>query len=330
MNNLSAYASRGALAALALLSVAGLTQVSLLAKEPNTSVQLSGWLVASNANGPHPHTDLNIYLIRPDGTGKRFLTNDSKMNAHPAWSFDGTKIVYSVVTPEGAAIWMMDADGGNKKQLMFPPSNGVVPSFSPDGRRIVYFAPGPQGHAEIFLMNADGTNQRRLTTTTGAVPMPNGARMIASAAPSFSPDGTKIVYSSTQNGHIEIWLMNADGSAQRPLTVPDDRAAPDANAPSWSPDGTRIAFWSGTAASQGNIWVMNADGGNRRQLTLDPANHNSDNPAWSPDGKYIIYESDRAPPPPAKTWIIDADGRNPRILLPDAYGMGRRPWKADN
>jgi Tol biopolymer transport system component len=79
--------------------------------------------------------------------------------------------------------------------------------------------------------------------------------------------------------------------------------------------------------------VINADGSGRTKLTFeDELNINSDNPNWSPDGKSIIFESNRSPNPnprTAQTWIMNADGSNPRVLFTYTYGAGRRPWRND-
>src|SRR5205085_5119915 len=136
-------------------------------------------------------------------------------------------------------------------------------------------------------------------------------------------DGTRIVYASTESGRSEIWVMNADGSDQTQLTFPDDPSAPDANDPSWSPEGSKIVFWSGFVREYGNIYTMNADGSHRTQLTFEPAGENSDNPAWSPDGNLIMFESPRNGT--LETWIMAADGANPRVLFPGGYGGGRLP-----
>ena len=109
---------------------------------------------------------------------------------------------------------------------------------------------------EIYVMDVDGSNQRRLTDNSAW-----------DLAPTWSPDGSRIAFESNRDGNDEIYVMDADGSNQRRLT---DNPAWDSFA-SWSPDGSRIAF---SSKRDGNIeiYVMDADGSNQRRLT--------DNPAW--------------------------------------------------
>jgi WD40 repeat protein len=104
-------------------------------------------------------------------------------------------------------------------------------------------------------MNADGSEQQRLTDHPGK-----------DQHPTWSPDGTKIAFSSCRTGRCEIYVMNADGSEQRQLTEGYGRAW----LPDWSPDGAKIAFLSSRDGSE-EIYVMNADGSELQQLTDDGA-----------------------------------------------------------
>jgi dipeptidyl aminopeptidase/acylaminoacyl peptidase len=126
------------------------------------------------------------------------------------------------------------------------------PAFSPDGRKIV-FASRRDGNEEIYVMNADGSNQKRLTTTRGD-----------DNRPCFSPDGRKIAFTTNRHGNEEIYLMNADGTEQTRLT----RSSRQDFSPCFSPDGSKIAFASDRVSSEEyEIYVMNADGSNPTRLT---------------------------------------------------------------
>ena len=107
---------------------------------------------------------------------------------------------------------------------------------------------------DIFSMNPDGSDQTNLTNNPAD-----------DSAPAWSPDGTRVAFTSDRGGDLEIFLMNADGSNQTNLT---NNSADDAFS-TWSPDGTRIAF--ATDRPNGEIFVMNADGSEQTNLTNDPS-----------------------------------------------------------
>ena len=106
-------------------------------------------------------------------------------------------------------------------------------------------------------MNADGSNQTRLTNNTAF-----------DDGPSFSPDGSKIAFVSARDGGDEIYIMNADGSNQTRLT--NNSPLVTDFYPSFGPDGSKIAF---SSDRDGNfeIYVMNADGSNQTPLSNNPA-----------------------------------------------------------
>ncbi len=117
----------------------------------------------------------------------------------------------------------------------------------------------------IYVMNADGSKQRRLTR---------------GESPAWSPDGRRLAYVrfGAADDVGEIWIANADGTGARKINF--------GFAPAWSPDGMKIAFAAGES-ELGGILVMNADGGAVRQLTKLRANEGD--PAWSPDGRKIAF-----------------------------------------
>ena len=126
----------------------------------------------------------------------------------------------------------------------------------------IAFGSDRDGNGEIYVMDADGKNQRRLTNN------PASDQMEA-----WSPDGKMIAFGSNRDGNDEIYVMDADGNNQRRLT---NNPAQDFG-PAWSPDGKMIAFTSGRDGN-GEIYVMDVDGKNPRNLTNNPAEDSF--PSW--------------------------------------------------
>ena len=154
------------------------------------------------------------------------------------------------------------------------------PAPSPDGSSIAYIT-DRDGNAEIYLMNADGSNPRRLTNTTAA-----------ENSPTWTPDGSKIVYASNAaegtTAMFHLWIMNADGSNPRQLT----QGLQSDFQPAVSPDGGTIAFTTDRDRDY-NIYLMGIDGSNQRQFTRAPAPET--NPVWFADGQlsYLLQEQGR-------------------------------------
>ena len=133
----------------------------------------------------------------------------------------------------------------------------------------IVFESQRDGNNEIYLMDADGANQLRLTTNT-----------FYDAEPAFSATGEKIAFTSTRSGNAEIYVMNTDGSMLQNLT---NNPATDGH-PTFSPDGSKIVFIS-TRLGHLGIWVMNVDGSNPVEL-MDGFGGNE--PEFSPDGTKVV------------------------------------------
>jgi Tol biopolymer transport system component len=104
-------------------------------------------------------------------------------------------------------IYVMNADCSGLRQVTHGPGEDSGPRWSPDGKKIA-FTSNRTGQAEVYLMNVDGSQQTRLTTSSKDTSF-NG--------PDWSPDGTKLLYLHSLVNGGEIWIMNADGSAQTKL-----------------------------------------------------------------------------------------------------------------
>ena len=147
------------------------------------------------------------------------------------------------------------------------------------------------GSPDIWVMDADGANPINLTNSQSSF----------NQFAAWSPDGTKIAFSSNRDGSYQIYMMNADGSNLMPVTNSD----PDNHEPRWSPDGAKFVFISTRDGNQ-EVYVMNVDGSNQIRLTNTP--EVEIDPAWSPDGGKIAFESRRDGN--YEIYVMNADGSN--------------------
>jgi TolB protein len=181
------------------------------------------------------------------------------------------------------AIYGMSADGSDQGRLTEERGDvstleGVQfqtdPAWSPDGSRIA-FASAREGSFDIFVMNSDGTETTRLTSSKEN-----------DQHPTWSPDGSRIAFSRFSDVD-HLYVMNADGTGARRLT--DDDLTAEAE-PSWSPDGRWIAYSHRASGSDSReIWVVRPDGSGRRGVTKLDAK--SFTPTWDPDSKRLAFAS---------------------------------------
>jgi TolB protein len=246
----------------------------------------------------------NIYMSDYDGANQTRITVTKGLDLAPNWSPDRKALAYFsyrtgyqdiIVAYLEKGMHTSPAKGTAEKQ-------NSLPVWSPDGTRIA-FCSSRDGNPEIYVMNADGSNVRRLTNH------PEN-----DITPTWSPTGTQIAFTSNRGGNPNIWIMNADGSGVQQLTRESwaDRAT-------WSPAPfNEIAFSSRTGAGF-DIKIFKFDDRSIRQLT-DGIGSN-EQPAFSPNGRHLAFNSTRAGR--EQIFVIDRDGKNLHQLT--TSGTNRYP-----
>jgi Tol biopolymer transport system component len=231
-------------------------------------------------------------------------------------------------------VWTMQADGADLTRLTHSPGPDFDPSWSPDGARIA-FRSERSGEPEIWVMNADGTGQRRLAAGLSPAWSPDGSLIAFSGRaglsmirpdgaglrvlphseggeyPSWSPDGSRIAFNSNLTGDHIMYIARADGSK-----VVDLSRAGEGWQVDWSPDGRSILFTSHRDHPDNytDVYAMRPNGSAVRRLTHDGAY----TPAWSPDGDNIVFSA-------PGLFIMDPDGSDVRALHTPGVGETSLP-----
>ena len=202
-------------------------------------------------------TRSDIWIMGPDGSGQRRLYAGAAPSAHPRWSPDGRSIVFGEYQPPVAPwfrLYAMNADGSAARELGGDGMNDMSPEWSPDGGRILFITTTDSGSKFVSVMNADGTGAHRLSTDAACSGQIGEAR--------WSPDGSRIVYSCNANNGVNLYVMNADGSAPLAITPPGMFGSyyPSDIGPVWSPKGDFIAFSSPRSSSGYQVYLVGASG----------------------------------------------------------------------
>ena len=194
----------------------------------------------------------DIYTANADGSGLTRLTSYGRYTAEGTLSPDGRTIVFTSLKDGDLEIYTMGVDGSNVRRLTSTPGYDGGAFFSPDGRRIVYRAYHPTDSAElaqyrallaqdivrpnrmeIWVMNADGSDQRQVTSLGGA-----------NFAPFFTPDGRRIIFSSNyrspRSRNFDLYLVDLDGANLEQVTTNPEFDG----FPQFSPDGRSLVWAS--------------------------------------------------------------------------------------
>ena len=239
---------------------------------------------------------------------------------------DGARIAYvltHVVYPVNDQLYLMQVDGTNRTLIVEKDAYIIDPYFSLDGSKILFSVEYGADTYETYTINADGSHLRLLPDGSGHSFSPDSSKILYTSSqeifiidadgsnksvlsdgwePMFSPDGSKIIFVSDRNNAYGLYIMDVDGSNQTQLTEHDARI----DKISFSPDGSKILFVSERDNACG-LYIVNIDGSSQTQL----AEHQAwiYEPSFSPDGSMIIYLRKDG------IYIMNADGSNKRFLI---------------
>jgi Tol biopolymer transport system component/DNA-binding winged helix-turn-helix (wHTH) protein len=238
------------------------------------------------------------FIMNADG-GSQTQVQDFRDLKHGVWSPDGTKVVFDKPSDKTTS-YLANADGSNEVALPFIRGNF---DWSFDSKEIVYQKTVEATNTDIFVYTLETKQSRNITSHPGF-----------DADPSFSPDGKQIVFVSSREGNLELYLINKDGDGLTRLTFDPS----DDSHPVFSPDGTAIAFTSDRKNESADAYLLLNPGGSAIILPLTDWNSNEtvEPGCWSPDGTKIAFFSDRNGKD--DIYVVSAEVVRPQLLLADA------------
>ena len=229
----------------------------------------------------------------PSTTPTRITNTHLAYNNGGAWTADSKELVISATS--GIIYRAAITDAATPAPITNLGADIYSPSIARQGARLAFQLSYSDENLWLAdLQHPDLPPQRTIASTRREL------------QPDYSPDGSKVAFTSNRSGELEVWIAGADGSNPVQLTTQGARPT----APRWSPDGRRIAFAKRPGGNT-DVYVVDAQGGAPKRLTTSPGNDAS--AYWSRDGRWIYFGSNRTGR--NEVWKIASDGSSPEAQL---------------
>jgi Tol biopolymer transport system component len=250
------------------------------------------------------------------------LTNDTASDVRPVWSRDATRVAFQSNRGRLYQVYVMDADGSNERRLSAEGVDDRHPSWNQAGTTIAVDS-GNETVREIWTIDV-ASGARTQVTQLGSI----------ATFPSWSPDGARLSFYAYRSGVLDLWSVGVNGSDPRQLTVglaseQKQQCTFACHAAPFSPDGTRLAY---STTGRSAVWTMRAsDGGDLTRVSPDGDLGSSHFPIYLADGR-LLYITEHVTPGQAWTniWAVRPGSDEPRqAVAQDVQAQGPFAISAD-
>lgn len=241
-----------------------------------------------------------LYTIGSDGRNLRRITSDSSIVYSPAFSPDGSELMYVSYRTGRPDVYVENLASGESERLETERDFNITPTYAPGGDRIM-LGQSVGDHTEIFQYELDPLCCRRQITSGGPGDALN---------PVYSPDGQRIAFTANRVGQPQVYVKEIGSGSADIVSRYVYGEEGYATSPDWSPTAGRIAYH---ARIDGvfQIHTVAPDGSDRRVLTSRGEN---EDPTWAPDGRHLVFASDRGGY--RALWVLDTvSGRTRRLTV---------------
>ncbi|CDX46868.1 periplasmic protein [Mesorhizobium plurifarium] len=248
-----------------------------------------------------------LAIMDQDGANVRYLSDGRSIVLTPRFSPNRQEITYMSYESGQPKVYLLQIETGQRELVGNFPGMTFAPRFSPDGQKVIMSLLRDDGNSNIFAMDLRSRSTTRLTDSTAI-----------DTSPSYSPDGSQIVFTSDRgggSGRSQIYVMGADGSNPHRISFGDGVYS----TPVWSPRGDLIAFTK-QSGGEFQIGVMKTDGSGERILS---SGFQQEGPTWAPNGRVLMFFRDSAGGP--KLVSVDLTGRNEQ-QIPTANYASDPAW----